>query len=114
MRARSAPVIAVVGAGFSGVATALNILKRSADAKVILFERRTPVGLGAAYASHNPDHRLNVRAGNMSAWPDDPEHFVRWLNRERLALGPADFATRTDYGRYIQQQVVEIAEGAAG
>jgi len=114
MRARSAPVIAVVGAGFSGVATALNILKRSADAKVILFERRTPVGLGAAYASHNPDHRLNVRAGNMSAWPDDPEHFVRWLNRERLALGPADFATRADYGRYIQQQVVEIAEGAAG
>lgn len=114
MHPNPAPVIAVVGAGFSGVMTALNILKRSADAKVILFERRTPFGLGAAYATHNPDHRLNVRAGNMSAWPDDPGHFVRWLSRERFALGPADFATRADYGRYIQQQVVEIAEGAAG
>jgi uncharacterized NAD(P)/FAD-binding protein YdhS len=114
MRPKPAPVIAVVGAGFSGVMTALNILKRSADAKVILFERRTPFGLGAAYATHNPDHRLNVRAGNMSAWPDDPGHFVRWLSRERFALGPADFATRADYGRYIQRQVVEIAEGAAG
>lgn len=110
----SAPVIAVVGAGFSGVMTALNILRRSPDAKVILFERRTPVGLGAAYATHNPGHRLNVRAGNMSAWPDQPSHFVDWLRRERFALGPADFATRADYGRYIQGQVAEIAEGPAG
>ena len=81
----TAPVIAVVGAGFSGVITALNILRLSPDAKVILFERRIPVGLGAAYATHNPGHRLNVRAGNMSAWPDDPGHFVRWLSREKFA-----------------------------
>lgn len=109
-----APVIAVVGAGFSGVMTALNILKRSTDAKVILFERRTPVGLGAAYATHNPGHRLNVRAGNMSAWPDQPGHFVEWLRRERFGLGAADFATRADYGRYLQSQVAEVAEGPAG
>jgi uncharacterized NAD(P)/FAD-binding protein YdhS len=110
----TAPVIAVVGAGFSGVMTALNILRRSPDAKVILFERRTPVGLGAAYATHNPGHRLNVRAGNMTAWPDDPGHFVRWLKARNFALGPADFATRADYGRYLQSQVAEIAEGPAG
>lgn len=114
MTPRPAPVIAVVGAGFSGVMTALNILRRSTNAKVILFERRTPVGLGAAYATHNPGHRLNVRAGNMSAWPDDPGHFVRWLSRQKFGLGPADFATRADYGRYIQSQVAEIAEGPSG
>lgn len=114
MLATPAPVIAVVGAGFSGVMTALNILRRSADAKVILFERRTPVGLGAAYATHNPGHRLNVRAGNMSAWPDRPGHFVEWIRKERFGLGPADFATRADYGRYLQEQVAEIAEGPAG
>ncbi|KQV56896.1 MULTISPECIES: FAD/NAD(P)-binding protein [unclassified Caulobacter] len=109
-----APVIAVVGAGFSGVMTALNILRRSPDAKVILFERRTPVGLGAAYATHNPGHRLNVRAGNMSAWPDEPGHFVAWLRGRNFALGPADFATRADYGRYLQSLVAEIAEGPEG
>ncbi|SFJ37250.1 FAD/NAD(P)-binding protein [Caulobacter sp. UNC279MFTsu5.1] len=109
-----APVIAVVGAGFSGVMTALNILRRSAEARIVLFERHTPIGLGAAYASHNPGHRLNVRAGNMSAWPDDPNHFVEWLRRERLGLGPADFATRADYGRYLQSLVTDIAEGPAG
>ncbi len=110
----TAPVIAVVGAGFSGVMTALNLLRRSPDVKVILFERRTPVGLGAAYSTHNPHHRLNVRAGNMSAWPDRPGHFVEWLNAENRAVGPAGFATRADYGRYLQSQVAEIAEGAAG
>jgi uncharacterized NAD(P)/FAD-binding protein YdhS len=109
-----APVIAVIGAGFSGVMTALNLLRRSPDVKVILFERRVPVGLGAAYATHNPLHRLNVRAGNMSAWPDERGHFVDWLTAEGLHLGAADFATRADYGRYIQSQVAEIAEGSAG
>ncbi|MET3667649.1 FAD/NAD(P)-binding protein [Caulobacter sp. 1776] len=110
----SAPVIAVIGAGFSGVMTALNLLRRSPEAKVILFERRTPVGLGAAYATHNPGHRLNVRAGNMSAWPDDPAHFVTWLRARNFGLGPADFATRADYGRYLQGLVAEIAEGPEG
>lgn len=109
-----APVIAVIGAGFSGVMTALNLLRRSPDVKVILFERRVPVGLGAAYATHNPLHRLNVRAGNMSAWPDKRGHFVDWLAAEGLHLGASDFATRADYGRYIQSQVAEVAEAAAG
>ena len=116
MQPAQAPVVAVVGAGFSGVMTALNILRASPDAKVVLFEKRVPVGLGAAYATHNPGHRLNVRAGNMSAWPDDPGHFVRWLRARSFALGPADFATREDYGRYLQSLVAEVAEGqsAAG
>lgn len=114
MQPAQAPVVAVVGAGFSGVMTALNILRASPDAKVILFERRIPVGLGAAYATHNPGHRLNVRAGNMSAWPEDPGHFVRWLRGRSFALGPADFATRADYGRYLQSLVAEVAEGPSG
>lgn len=114
MQPAQAPVVAVVGAGFSGVMTTLNILRTSPDTKVILFEKRIPVGLGAAYATHNPGHRLNVRAGNMSAWPDDPGHFLRWLRARSFAMGPADFATRADYGRYLQSLVAEVAEGPSG
>ena len=108
------PIIAVVGAGFSGVMTTLNLLARSRAAKVLLFEKRAPVGLGAAYSTHNPSHKLNVRAGNMSAWPDRPDHFVTWLAGQGLDVGPGGFASRADYGRYLQAQIAEIAEGPEG
>lgn len=112
----SPPVIAVVGAGFSGVMVALNLLRRPASVKLVLFDRQSPMGLGAAYATDDPVHRLNVRAGNMSAWSDRPNDFVDWLQRQGLAIGPGDFAARGDYGRYLQSQLADLAEGpqAAG
>ena len=36
---------------------------------------------GAAYATPIPLHLLNVRAANMSAYPDRPTHFLEWLQR---------------------------------
>lgn len=105
------PVVAVVGAGFSGVMTALHLLRRSRRVKVVLIERRSPIGLGPAYATDDPAHRLNVRAGNMSAWPDRPDDFALWLKDQALDVGPAGFATRGDYGRYLQRQLSSLAEG---
>lgn len=112
----SPPVLAVVGAGFSGVMTALHVLRGSEAVKVVLIERRSPIGLGAAYATDDPEHRLNVRAGNMSAWPDRPDDFVDWLKARDLDVGPGGFATRADYGRYLQGLLSSLAEGprAAG
>ncbi|PVM82256.1 FAD/NAD(P)-binding protein [Caulobacter endophyticus] len=114
MASTPTPVIAVVGAGFSGVMTALHLLRHGAAVRVILLERNAPVGLGAAYATHNPSHRLNVRAGNMSAWPDRPEDFVAWMRGLGLDVGPGDFATRGDYGRYLQSLISTIVEGPEG
>lgn len=110
------PILAVVGAGFSGVMTALHLLRQPRPVKVVLVERRSPIGLGAAYATDDPAHRLNVRAGNMSAWPDRPEDFVAWLKARGLDVGPGGFATRGDYGRYLQGLLSSLAEGpdAAG
>jgi uncharacterized NAD(P)/FAD-binding protein YdhS len=110
------PVIAVIGAGFSGVMTALHLLRRAEAVKVVLIERRSPIGLGAAYATDDPAHRLNVRAGNMSAWPDQPDDFVAWLKDQGLDVGPGGFATRGDYGRYLQGMLATLAESpkAAG
>ena len=112
----SQPIVAVVGAGFSGVMTALHLLRRTEAVKVVLIERRSPIGLGAAYATDDPAHRLNVRAGNMSAWPDRPGDFTDWLAAQNLGVGPGGFATRGDYGRYLQGMLAALAEGpeAAG
>lgn len=110
---RPSSTIAVVGAGFSGVMTALHLLRQDAAVKVVLVERRSPLGLGAAYATDNPRHRLNVRAGNMSAWPDQPNAFVDWLAAQGRDVGPGGFATRADYGAYLQSLLAAVAEGPA-
>ena len=111
---RGTGVVAVVGAGFSGVMAALHLLRRPDAPGVMLFDRRTPFARGAAYASANPDHVLNVRAGNMSAWPDAPGHFVQWLAQARHEPPRDDmFATRGDYGRYLQDLLAREAECAS-
>ena len=42
----------------------------------------------------------------MSAWPDDPDHFCRWLD-EHAVTAPDGFAPRLAYGRYLQEQLVD-------
>src|SRR5262245_62594715 len=73
--------IAVIGGGFSGVMTAIHLLWRcNPGERVYLVERGDRVGPGLAYGTLHPRHLVNVRAENMSAFADEPDHFVRWLD----------------------------------
>jgi hypothetical protein len=75
--ARDLPV-AVVGAGFSGTLLTINLLRQRS--RVILVERDAhKLAKGVAFGTLRPEHLLNVRAANMSAFPDDKDHFLRWL-----------------------------------
>jgi uncharacterized NAD(P)/FAD-binding protein YdhS len=51
----------------------------------------------------DPDHLLNTRAHNMSAFPDDPEHFLRWLQAQpsQAPVSGQCFVSRKTYGRYL-------------
>ena len=110
------PEVAVVVAGFSGVLTALSVLEAGGpNVRVHLIERAERFGVGAAYGTLQPDHLLNVRAANMSADPAGPDDFMLWLSRRRGA--PADafaFASRAEYGLYIQERLSHIAQTEAG
>ena len=106
------PVVAVVGGGFSGLMTALH-LARSGSVRVKLIEKTANFGQGAAYSTANPDHLLNVRAANMSAWPDDPEHFARWLAARHPTAAPG-FARRGEYGFYLQDLLAQAASRGEG
>lgn len=106
--------IAIIGAGFTGSLTALHLLKNArASDRIYLIERNAQFGRGLAYSTGNPNHLLNVRAGNMSAYADAPDHFVQWLRKlpkaTRVMLseypGPTTFVPRGLYGSYIQQQL---------
>ncbi|MNS63951.1 hypothetical protein D3C72_970610 [compost metagenome] len=95
------PTVAVIGAGFSGLLTTLNILRMSPDVSVQLIERRGVFGLGPAYATGNPKHLLNVRLSNMSAFPDQPHDLADWMAVQPAWFARDDFITRGDYGRYL-------------
>jgi uncharacterized NAD(P)/FAD-binding protein YdhS len=107
------PTVAVIGAGFSGVMTALRLLEAPDGPCVRLIERRPKFGQGAAYATTNPDHLLNVRAANMSAYPEHPDHFADWLVSQGRAPEAHRFVSRADYGAYLQSLLRKAAESPA-
>ncbi|MGI0495247.1 FAD/NAD(P)-binding protein [Alkalinema pantanalense CENA528] len=117
----SPTTIAIVGAGFSGSLVAAHLLKTANRPLLIkLIERSHEVGKGVAYSTDTNRHLLNVSAGKMSAFPDDPGHLLRWLyyNRNELAaflpddLNASSFIPRPIYGLYIQS-ILEEAEATA-
>jgi uncharacterized NAD(P)/FAD-binding protein YdhS len=87
--------LAIIGAGFSGTMTALQLLRVILNLPLLLCERSSVFARGAAYAVGDPIRLLNVRAANMSALPDEPDHFVHWL-AEQLAQSPDEIARRIE------------------
>jgi uncharacterized NAD(P)/FAD-binding protein YdhS len=74
--------IAIIGAGFSGVAVAAALHRYSRQPLIInLYEKSGQFGAGEAYRTPYDWHLLNARAGDMSAFEDEPDHFVRWLQQ---------------------------------
>ena len=96
----------IIGGGASGVLLAYQLLQRSTpDFRITLIEKRPEVGRGLAYHTGNPEHVLNVRVANMSALPDEPDHFWRWLTSRDGVPPPCPdpfcFVPRGIYGDYI-------------
>ena len=88
--------VAIIGGGFSGTMLAVQLLRRGFG-RVTLIERTGAPGRGLAYGAAHPTHLLNVRAAGMSAYPDDPGHFVRWLEARGGEEAAASFAPRLVY-----------------
>jgi uncharacterized NAD(P)/FAD-binding protein YdhS/predicted metal-dependent enzyme (double-stranded beta helix superfamily) len=108
--------VVVVGGGFSGSMAAAQLLRRAAadrkKLRVIVVERRGNVGEGVAYSSRTAAHLLNVPAGRMSAWPDRPDDFVRWVSRRYGEVRSTDFLPRQWYGEYTRETLVATAQEA--
>lgn len=111
-RPRPCESVAIIGGGFSGALQAINLLRHDGPSAILIERRDAQLARGVAYSAAHPSHLLNVRAGNMSAFPDDPDHFVRWLACE----GGGDarsFVPRNLYGRYLAD-LLDAARRASG
>ena len=110
---RSRNSVIIIGGGASGVILTAHLL-RSTDPglRVTLVERRDSFGKGMAYSTILPDHLLNVAATNMSAFPDDPGHYWRWLVENRLVAANAGpvYTPRGIYGRYLEHVLATCVE----
>lgn len=104
--------VAIVGAGFSGLLTAVQLLRQCARTRVTLIERRDAFGPGVAYDTGNPGHLLNVRLDNMSAFPDQPGHLADWLAEQPSWRAQDGFITRGMYGDYLRGLLDEALDGA--
>ncbi len=103
--------IAIIGAGFSGTTLAARLLRESADLTVALIERGPTIGRGVAYGTQFGWHLLNVPASNMSAFCDQPDHFLHWARQEYDAgVEAGSFVPRRVYGQYIESVLREAVE----
>ncbi|MFO1321933.1 MAG: FAD/NAD(P)-binding protein [Burkholderiales bacterium] len=99
-------IVTIIGGGFSGALTALHLLRLSTRALgVRVIDRSGRFGPGLPYQTRDPMHLLNVPAGNMSAWPDRPDHFVEYLRGADRSAGSGDFVPRGIYGDYLESLV---------
>jgi uncharacterized NAD(P)/FAD-binding protein YdhS len=110
------PTVAIIGGGFSGSMLAVELLRRcEGNYSVVLVERGQVPGRGVAYGTQFEGHLLNVRAKNMSAYADVPDHFVRWAQRQySSSVKPDDLLPRRVYGQYISSQLREAINFSHG
>jgi len=96
--------VLIVGAGFSGVACAIQMLRMAGQKplRVLLLNRSGRLARGMAYGTQSPQHLLNVVAANMSVLPDDPEHFVRYASMRDSRVTGSTFVARSVYGDYLE------------
>jgi uncharacterized NAD(P)/FAD-binding protein YdhS len=113
------PTIVIIGGGFSGALTAVHLLKRGFGTvgRLVLVNRSGAMARGVAYGTTSEFHVLNVPAGRMSAFDDDPESFVRFVRERGVTVdgAPVDggtFVGRHLYGAYLESLLAEACAQA--
>jgi uncharacterized NAD(P)/FAD-binding protein YdhS len=113
--------IAIVGGGFSGSMVAVHLLRllrsgahaQTRGTRISLYEPGLP-GRGHAYSTPSPIHWLNVRAAAMSAFADDPDHFLNWARAWKSSIQGETFVPRGTYGEYISEILAHEREASPG
>ncbi len=105
--------IVIIGGGFSGAMLAARLAERGQAS--ILIERQGEAGHGLAYSTVQDAHRLNVRAGRMSAMADRPQDFIDWLTTHHPdQADPNGFAPRRLYGHYLRERLAAVERACPG
>jgi uncharacterized NAD(P)/FAD-binding protein YdhS len=100
--------ISIIGAGFSGTLVLANLVKETqGNCSIAIIDHLESFNKGIAYNPSSSMFLLNVATKRMSAFPEDPDHFLNWVckqnefelfSREALANS---FLPRDIYRQYL-------------
>jgi hypothetical protein len=116
-------VVTVVGAGFSGSTIAIQQLQHYVELlktnknlpplTIRLIDRTGTFGPGLPYGTDDDVFIHNQPAYAMSPFPDDPDHFTRWLRAHDPKATGDTFATRHEFGIYLKETLEKAFADAA-
>ncbi|WP_203704888.1 FAD/NAD(P)-binding protein [Asanoa iriomotensis] len=89
----------IIGGGPAGALAALAITRHDGR-EVVVVDPASRLGPGSAYATGEPRHLLNSRAGTMSVDPRDPGDFAAWAR-----CRPDAFVPRGLFGAYLADRL---------
>lgn len=108
--------VAIVGAGFAGIACAVSLARRNPALNIVLLDPATTLPAGLAFAGARAEHLLNVRADQMSLDGAQPMDFCAYLvkvgSKSDAAIGET-FAPRARYCDYVRQVFHQAQRDAA-
>ena len=95
--------IAIIGAGFSGIVTAIQLARHEADVKleITILDQSEKFGRGVAYSPVAKELLLNVPAGKMSLFADKPDDFLNFCQSVQPETLPTSFVSRALFGDYL-------------
>jgi uncharacterized NAD(P)/FAD-binding protein YdhS len=107
-------VIAIVGAGFSGTALAIQLLRHAPAhaTRIVLVDPHEMIGAGVAYAARDYPYPLNVAAGQMSLDAAVPGDFLDYVKRQGIQAAAGDYLPRQVYGEYLRARYQEARAAA--
>jgi uncharacterized NAD(P)/FAD-binding protein YdhS len=111
--------IAIIGCGFSGTMTAVHLIKSAHQPiELVLIDKKENLHKGIAYNPNSKIQLLNVITSRMSAFGDDPDHFLNWVSAlddyqaiDRNLLANS-FLPRYLYGKYLEGIWSETVQSA--
>jgi uncharacterized NAD(P)/FAD-binding protein YdhS len=102
--------IGIIGGGFSGTMTAVHLVREAVEPlEIIMISEQQHLNKGIAFNPYSKKLLLNVAASKMSAFANDPEHFLRWVMQQENFRGKDEniiansFLPRYLYGEYLSE-----------
>lgn len=100
--------IGIIGGGFCGILTTNQLVNKAKHPiEIMVIEKSESLG-GIAYNPYSNKHLLNVSTQKMSAFPDNPNHFLDWVMQQQEFIGKDktlianSYLPRKLYGNYLK------------